>query len=283
MASGDEAGTEASSRRVVALEAALAERDAEIDALTKQNEALAKQVEALTELLGRNSQNSHLPPSSDGPGSGAREDRAARNKRKAERRKRGAQTGHRGSHRELLPAEQVDTFVNLFPEVCLGCARSLPESIDAAACRYQQLDLRDHRPHLTEWLRHEKSATSTTLKATKRVTETATPQPDLLSRSDSAYFLPCLGDRRQRLPQLGELADVCWSQALVVVRRLQQLDKPSVFLRERQLESIRSCDQLCEFFGCGELRARGQALERRGHYGSTPSNCCSLLIVRKLH
>ena len=49
-----------------------------------------KQVEVLTELLNRNSKNSHLPPSSDGPGSGSREARAARNKRKAER-KRGAQ------------------------------------------------------------------------------------------------------------------------------------------------------------------------------------------------
>ena len=147
---------------------ALAERDAKIAELVASNaeltasnaeltakvEALTKQVELLTELLNRNSKNSHLPPSSDGPGSGSREARAARNKRKAER-KRGGQKGHRGSHRELLPADRVDTFVDLFPEVCLGCARSLPHTLDAAACRYQQLDLRDHRPHLTEWRRHE--------------------------------------------------------------------------------------------------------------------------------
>lgn len=141
--------------------AALAERDAKLAELTARNaeltakvEALTKQVELLTELLNRNSKNSHLPPSSDGPGSGSREARAARNKRKAER-KRGGQKGHRGSHRELLPDDRVDTFVDLFPEVCLGCARRLPHTLDAAACRYQQLDLRDHRPHLTEWRRHE--------------------------------------------------------------------------------------------------------------------------------
>ena len=148
--------------------AALAERDAKIAELTASNaeltasnaeltakvEALTKQVELLTELLNRNSKNSHLPPSSNGPGSGLRGGRAERNKRKAER-KRGAQKGHRGSHRELLSAERVDTFVDLFPEVCLGCARVLPQVFDAAACRYQQLDLRDHRPHLTEWRRHE--------------------------------------------------------------------------------------------------------------------------------
>jgi transposase len=148
--------------------AALAERDAKIAELTASNakltasnaeltlkvEALTKQVELLTELVNRNSKNSHLPPSSDGPGSGLRGGRAERNKRKAERQ-RGAQKGHRGSHRELLPVERVETFVDLFPEVCLGCARALPHVVDAAACRYQQLDLREHRPYLTEWRRHE--------------------------------------------------------------------------------------------------------------------------------
>jgi transposase len=141
--------------------AALAERDAKIAELTASNaeltakvEALTKQVELLTELLNRNSKNSHLPPSSDGPGSGLRGRRAERNRRKAER-KRGAQKGHRGSHRELLPADRVDVVVDLFPDVCLGCARLLPHVVNAAACRYQQLDLREHRPHLTEWRRHD--------------------------------------------------------------------------------------------------------------------------------
>jgi hypothetical protein len=55
----------------------------------------------------------------------------------------------------LLPPEQVDDFVDLFPEGCEGCAHALPEVVDTAACRYQQLDIRDHRPHLTEWRRHE--------------------------------------------------------------------------------------------------------------------------------
>jgi transposase len=140
--------------KIAERDAKIAERDARIAELTAKVEALTKQVEQLTELLNRNSKNSHLPPSSDGPGSSFRGGRAERNKRKAER-KRGAQKGHRGSHRELLPTERVDTFVDLFPEVCLGCAHRLSRVVDAAACRYQQLDLRDHRPHLTEWRRHE--------------------------------------------------------------------------------------------------------------------------------
>lgn len=157
MAGGDDAKNGTGGDGAVALDergAKIAELVASNAELTAKVEALTKQVEVLTELLNRNSKNSHLPPSSDGPGSGSREARAARNKRKAER-KRGAQKGHRGSHRELLPADRVDIFVDLFPQVCLGCARSLPHIMDAAASRYQQLDLRDHRPHVTEWRRHE--------------------------------------------------------------------------------------------------------------------------------
>ena len=60
--------------------------------------------------------------------------------------------------RTLLPPECVDLFVDLFPPVCLCCGHPLPQVVDAAACRYQQLELRDHRPHLTRaelqfWMR----------------------------------------------------------------------------------------------------------------------------------
>ena len=141
--------------KIAERDAKIAERDAKIAELSSQVAALTKQVEELTELLNRNSSNSHLPPSSDGPGSPPRNERAARNKRKAERRKRGGQKGRRGAHRELLPAEKVDTLYDLFPDTCLGCARNLPKVFDAAACRHQQLDVKDCRPHLTEWRRHE--------------------------------------------------------------------------------------------------------------------------------
>lgn len=139
-------------REVAALKAALAERDAQFVALTEQVAKLTAQIEVLTELLSRNSKNSHLPPSSDGPGASGG---SAGGHRPKSERKRGGQKGHRGSYRELLPAEHVDTFVDLFPPVCLGCACQLAHIVDVAACRYQQLELRDHRPHLTEWRRHE--------------------------------------------------------------------------------------------------------------------------------
>ncbi len=172
MGQGEEAEIpEGGESRVATLEAALAERDAKIaeqqaqlveqqgqlveqqGQLVEQQAQIAlltAQVSKLTEQQGRNSSNSHLPPSSDGPGSDAKGKRVRKSGRK-----RGGQKGHRGSRRELLPQECVDGFVDLFPPACLCCGHPLPQILDAAACRYQQLDLRDHRPHLLEWRRHE--------------------------------------------------------------------------------------------------------------------------------
>lgn len=148
----DEPDEQTIEAEVASLRAALAERDTKIAEQDAKIAALTKQVELLTELQNRNSKNSHLPPSSDGPGSGSL---GIAGKRPKSERKRGGQKGHRGSYRELLPAERVDTVVDLFPDVCLGCASPLPPVVDVAACRYQQMELRDHRPHLTEWRRHE--------------------------------------------------------------------------------------------------------------------------------
>jgi transposase len=122
--------------RIASLEAALAERDAKLAELTELVSRQSAQLERLIELLGRNSKNSHLPPSSDGPGSGAGGGAASTRRPKSER-KRGGQKGHRGSYRELLSVDRVDTFVDLFPEVCLGSAGvrlcSVPPSAAGAA------------------------------------------------------------------------------------------------------------------------------------------------------
>jgi transposase len=145
----------------LSLRAQIAERDAQIaEQATQiaeqaaQIAALTEQVAKLTELLNQNSSNSHKPPSSDPPGASGSSNKN-REKRKRKQRKRGGQPGRKGHHRELLPPEKVNAFEDLFPDVCLGCASELPPTPDIAACRYQQIDLRDHRPHLTEWRRHE--------------------------------------------------------------------------------------------------------------------------------
>ena len=149
--------------RIAELEAALARKDAELavrDArivelegqvatLTSQMAALTKQVAELLEKLGRNSRNSHLPPSTDPPGTRGQSGKGAGG------RKRGGQPGHGGSRRTLLPPQRVDEVVDLFPSHCEGCARELPEVQDLDAHRYQQVELPPIQPHTTEWRCHE--------------------------------------------------------------------------------------------------------------------------------
>ena len=119
---------------VSALKAEMAVRDtrnAELEAIVVM---LKTQVEELAEKLRRNSSNSHLPPSSDGPGAASRGN--VRGKKSASGRKRGGQKGHRGAHRSLLPIERVDGIVELFPAACEGCSVALPETPDVDARRY---------------------------------------------------------------------------------------------------------------------------------------------------
>lgn len=113
---------------------------------------LEQVVADLLAKLGQNSKNSHLPPSSDSPD----ERRKRRNKRKAEQkgRKRGAQKGHSGSHRELVPEDKVNKFVDLYPHECENCWNLLPQVPDASPKRYQQIEIPPLEPHTTEWRRH---------------------------------------------------------------------------------------------------------------------------------
>lgn len=150
--------------RVAELEAKLAARDAELaarDARIAELQAivakLIEKIDELTEELGRNSTNSHLPPSSDGPGAASRGERPKKSKGandKEKRRKRGGQKGHRGAHRRLAALEQVDEFVHLFPAACEGCAAPLPEIPDPDPKRYQLLELLVSGAHITEYQRH---------------------------------------------------------------------------------------------------------------------------------
>ena len=114
------------------LRADLAERDeqnahlsAQVATLTERVAKLTEQVEKLLEKLNQNSKNSHLPPSSDGPGKDSGEGKAGPRSRSKTKRKRGGQKGHRGKNRLLLPPEAVDTVKDLYPDFCLGCAAAL--------------------------------------------------------------------------------------------------------------------------------------------------------------
>ncbi len=137
-------------RRIAEQDARIAELEQQVSTLTGQVAALMKQVAELTEKVGRNSRNSHMPPSSDSP-----QDRQQRGKKKSKsERKRGGQPGHEGSHRELLPPDKVNKFVDLFPPECENCWAPLPRVPDPMAKRYQQTELPPVEPDTTEWRRH---------------------------------------------------------------------------------------------------------------------------------
>lgn len=149
---------DARDQRIADLEVELAAKDAVIEEqrlrivqLEREVAELKRLVVSLMEKLGQNSSNSHLPPSSDGPGGRSP---ASKTKKRGSKRRRGGQRGHRGSKRELLPADKVDHFVELFPEQCENCWVSLPQTRDPDATRYQTTEVPPIRPETTEYRRH---------------------------------------------------------------------------------------------------------------------------------
>jgi transposase len=114
--------------------------------------ALTQKVAELTERLGQNSRNSHLPPSSDPPGTAGKSGSGQRPKSE---RPRGGQRGHRGSRRELVAADKVDDVVDLYPAECENCWAALPERPDPDAKRYQWIEVPPLRPYIKETQRHE--------------------------------------------------------------------------------------------------------------------------------
>jgi len=123
--------------------------------ITEQAARLAKleeQLAKLTQLLGQNSKNSHKPPSSDPPGSRAGAERGKSGGT------RGAKKGHRGAYRQLLPAAEVDRFVDRYPEYCTKCGKTLAPNDDVSARRYQSVDLEPARV-VTEVRRHAVTCT----------------------------------------------------------------------------------------------------------------------------
>lgn len=118
-----------------------------IDGYAQRISALEAEVRELKEQVGRNSQNSSRPPSSDGP----------RVKRKPPRalsgRRRGGQPGHPGHQRVLLPVEQVDEVVVRKPTHCRRCSGAL-HGTDAEPLRHQVVEVPPPAPQVTEYQLH---------------------------------------------------------------------------------------------------------------------------------
>jgi transposase len=96
----------------------------ENERLREENAEQAKRIKDLERQLALRQQNSTMtskPPSSDGLAGQQR----TRSRRVKSRRRPGGQPGHLGHSRPLMPAERVDTMIDLAPTHCRHCAHRL--------------------------------------------------------------------------------------------------------------------------------------------------------------
>lgn len=121
---------------------------ATVQVLRAEQGQLQARVAALEARLGQNSSNSSRPPSSDPPA-------APRPlKRPPSGRKPGGQPGHVAHQRLLVPPEQVDAVVVVWPEQCQGCGQVLPPLPALAAAvpqRHQVSELPPVQVEVTEY------------------------------------------------------------------------------------------------------------------------------------
>jgi len=125
-----------------------------IGELVEANQRLEARLAELEQRLNRSSRNSSLPPSQDPPSAPPRPSQPSSG------RKRGGQPGHEGRHRRLLAREQVDEFVEHWPERCRSCAHLFGETdrVDAAApSRHQVAELPPIAVRVTEHRLHRVS------------------------------------------------------------------------------------------------------------------------------
>jgi transposase len=113
-------------RKIAERDQQMVEREKQIADAEQQIADAEKQIADLErQLAGRkkNSTNSSKPPSSDGL---AGEQRLRGRKHKS-KRKPGAQPGHPGHHRALVPAAKVSAIEVLLPKQCGHCGGNLPQ------------------------------------------------------------------------------------------------------------------------------------------------------------
>jgi transposase len=137
------------------LRRSVAERDQQMADAEKQIADAEEQIADLErQLAGRkkNSTNSSKPPSSDGL---AGEPRRRGRKHKSQR-KPGAQPGHPGHHRRLLPSTEVNAIEVLLPKHCGHCGGTLPQKPGKVTTtgdprRHQVTEVPPVKAHITEY------------------------------------------------------------------------------------------------------------------------------------
>lgn len=127
--------------------AAYEQKLAALEAKEAEIESLKTEVAALRERLGQNSSNSSQPPSTDGP------QHRRPSRRQPSGKKQGAQRGHQGAGRALKLAAEVDRVINLRPQRCRSCGRSL-KGDDPLPARHQVTEIPLAHVEITEYRRH---------------------------------------------------------------------------------------------------------------------------------
>ena len=116
----------------------------QIEQLTGTVADLTRRIVELEARLGKDSHNSHRPPSSDGPAARPR----PHSLRKRSGKKSGGQAGHPGVTRCLV--DDPDTVVPHEPSVCVGCGTSLEAVPAVGQARRQVIEIPAPRPVVTE-------------------------------------------------------------------------------------------------------------------------------------
>lgn len=142
----------------------------ELERLRRENEQLrraleerakqiadqAREIEDLKRQLALRQQNSTTtskPPSSDGLAGRQR----LRGRRRKSGRQPGGQPGHPGRHRPLVPAERVNTIIDLVPDTCRQCAHRLrARHAIGEPRRHQVTELPPIAAHITEYRCHRR-------------------------------------------------------------------------------------------------------------------------------
>jgi transposase len=117
-------------------------------ALVTANRQLTARVEELEAELGRNSQNSGKPPSSDSVTERAAQNAKRRSQRRPSPRKPGKQPGSEGKH--LARVEHPDHVAVHRPQACGGCGAGLDSGIVVGWSSRQVFDLPEVRLQVTE-------------------------------------------------------------------------------------------------------------------------------------
>ena len=116
-------------------------------ALRAENKALRAKVQELEEKLNTNSSNSSKSPSQDPY-------RKRKGKKKPSGKKQGAQKGHQGRTRAIVPAEEVSEFREIHPLLCPDCGGN--EFLREPTCTEirQVTELPEIRPHVIQFNIH---------------------------------------------------------------------------------------------------------------------------------